>query len=89
MFCELCWESLQQHCVFCFIQIPLRVVLGYHSVPQVLAGALLGAASAASWYLLGQLSVLALLKSSTDGQILLSLVVAAAVTGYLVLAIRK
>ena len=87
VFCGL--GFLQQQCVFCFIQIPLRVVLGYHSVPQVLAGATLGAASAASWYLLGQLAVLAVLKSSTNSQILLALVVLAAVPSYLVLAFRK
>lgn len=71
------------------MQIPLRVILGYHSIPQVLAGAMLGAASAASWYLLGQLTVLPMLRSSTSSQNLLALVVVAAVTGYLLLAFRK
>lgn len=87
--CMLWFELLQQQCVLCFIQIPLRVILGYHSIPQVLAGATLGAASAASWYLLGQMAVLAVLKSSTNSQMLLTLVVTTAVTAYLVLAFRK
>lgn len=71
------------------VQIPLRVILGYHSVPQVLAGALLGATSAASWYLLGEMKFLSMLKSSTSSQSLLALVLVAAVTGYLVLAFRN
>ena len=71
------------------MQIPLRVILGYHSVPQVLVGALLGAASAASWYSLGCQAVLPVLKSSTGRQGLLAAAVVAAVTGYICLAFQK
>lgn len=69
--------------------IPLRVILGYHSVPQVLAGTLLGAASAASWLFLGQTACLPLLKANTSSQVPVALVVAAAVIGYLVLVFRN
>lgn len=75
--------------LLCSVQIPLRVILGYHSVPQVLAGTLLGAASAASWLFLGQTACLPLLKANTSSQVPVALVVAAAVIGYLVLVFRN
>ncbi|KAL3144042.1 hypothetical protein ABBQ32_003842 [Trebouxia sp. C0010 RCD-2024] len=75
--------------VLAALLIPLRVILGYHSVPQVLAGAALGAVSAASWFLLGQMAFLPFLKANIRGQIYLALVMAGAVTSYMVLAFRK
>ena len=71
------------------MQIPLRVILGYHSVPQVIVGVLLGTASAATWYGLGYMAAIPLLKSSTSSQGLLAAAVAAASIGYLVLAFRS
>lgn len=86
---DLSLTALLQNLYSCSVQIPLRVILGYHSVPQVLAGAVLGAASAASWFLLGQVAFLPFLKANSHGQVFLALVVAGAVTGYLVLAFRN
>lgn len=89
MLSDLSLTVLLQNLYSCSVQIPLRVILGYHSVPQVLAGAALGAVSAASWFLLGQMAFLPFLKANIRGQIYLALVMAGAVTSYMVLAFRK
>ena len=46
------------------MQIPLRVILGYHSIPQVVIGAILGALSASGWNMFGQHLILPILKSN-------------------------
>ncbi len=71
------------------MQIPLRVVLGYHSIPQVVVGAILGAVSASSWNSLGQNLVLAILKSNPSCRQLLAAATLAALVCYMVTAFRS
>ncbi len=71
------------------MQIPLRVVLGYHSIPQVVVGAILGAVSASSWNSLEQNLVLAILKSNPSCRQLLAAATLAALVCYMVTAFRS
>ncbi len=62
------------------MQIPLRVILGYHSIPQVVIGAILGALSASGWNMFGQHLILPILKSNpTCRQLLAAATLAALV----------
>jgi hypothetical protein len=51
------------------LQTWLRVALGYHTVPQVLAGWLVGGCSAAAWHSLGRYQVLPGLQRRTYLQV--------------------
>ncbi len=71
------------------MQIPLRVILGYHSIPQVVVGAILGALSASSWNTLGENLILPILKSNPSCRQLLAAATLAALVCYMVTAFRS
>ncbi len=71
------------------MQIPLRVILGYHSIPQVVVGAILGAVSASSWNTLGQHLILPILRSNPNCRQLLAAATLAALVCYMVTAFRS
>ena len=71
------------------MQIPLRVILGYHSILQVVVGAGLGAASASVWNAIGQQVVLPTLESDLHSRQLLAAATVAALMCYMVAAFRS
>ena len=71
------------------MQIPLRVILGYHSIPQVVVGAILGAVSASSWSTLGQHVIHPILESNPSYRQLLAAATLAALVCYMVTAFRN
>lgn len=71
------------------MQIPLRVILGYHTVPQVLVGTGLGAASAGTWHALGKHAVLPVLETNEACRQLLAAATVAALVCYTVAVLRS
>lgn len=71
------------------LQIPLRVILGYHSIPQVAVGTVLGGVSAYCWYTLGQLAILPILEADSSSRQILAATTAAALGCYMVAAFRS
>ena len=69
------------------LQISLRVILGYHSIPQVCAGTVLGASTAFVWHQLGQYVVFQRLASSQDGRVCLAALTVAAASAFLAKAL--
>ncbi|KAL0028901.1 hypothetical protein WJX77_004161 [Trebouxia sp. C0004] len=69
--------------------IPLRVILGYHSIPQVVVGAILGTVSASGWNTLGQHLIHPVLRSNSSCRQLLAAATLAALVCYMVTAFRS
>lgn len=75
--------------VLAALLIPLRVILGYHTVPQVLVGTGLGAASAGTWHALGKHAVLPVLETNEACRQLLAAATVAALVCYTVAVLRS
>lgn len=63
-----------QQCCGLLLQISLRVILGYHSLAQVCAGAFLGTGAAFAWHQLGERYAFQLINASKYGNAVLAVV---------------